>query len=858
MNFWYGLCILPWREPLNLSFSHWDQGYQRGLETGDLVHSILSCYWIVTNHLLLGSPLNKVHEEWERYSDVIRQNPVFYDPYCTIKATVLSLQGLTSKPCSLSYEGFDEQEFVQRNQSLDVRDVNLHFYYQFKLQILYLLEHYDAALQMATESEKTLTPLRDTAIAPDHYFYQSLTIAALYPTATEEQQQYWETLEWNQSRLKIWAENCPVNFLHRYYLVEAEMARLLGRELEAIDCYDQAIAAAQDSGYIHHEAIANELAAKFYLARGQKKIARAYLTDAHYRYVRWGATAKVRHLDEKYPQLLVSIAAGSGNRTLTTTTNTSSATILAGTSMFDVMSIIKASQALASEIVLSKLVQKLLKIVMENAGAQTSCLILEKNGQLVIEAMGQAERAEVLVCQLIAAEQRENLPLSIVNYVARTRENIVLADAKQDSRFATDAYILSTKPSSVLCMPLINQGKLIGLLYLENNLTPNAFTPDHLEVLQLLSSQIAVSLENALLYSNLEAATISVRQINSQLEEANRTLEQKVEERTLELKDKNVRLKQQTDHLKQALDELRKTQTQLIQTEKMSSLGQLVAGIAHEINNPINFIYGNLRHTNDYTQDLLKLIYLYQEFCPNTSQEIENQIEDMDLDFLRQDLPKLLSSMQVGADRIRQIVLSLRNFSRLDEAEMKPVNIEEGIESTLLILQHRLHKKVDSAPRIRVIREYAELPEVECFAGQLNQVFMNILSNAIDALEESLVSARWSLDASNSDFAKTPTITIRTQLTASGWIQICIADNGPGMTEEVRRRLFDPFFTTKPVGSGTGLGLSISYQIVVDKHGGSLTCISAPGQGAEFVIEIPLQQAMSRMGTSGCLRVDVS
>jgi predicted ATPase/signal transduction histidine kinase len=851
MNFWYGLCILPWREPLNLSFSHLNQGYQCGLETGDLVHSILSCYWIVMNHLILGNSLDQVCEEWERYSEVIRQNPVFYDPYCTIKAIALNLKGLTNGSDSLSYDGFDEQEFVQRTASLDVQDVNLHFYHQFKLQILYLLENYDAALQMAAESEKTLIPLRDTTIAPDHYFYQSLTVAALYPPTTGDEQDYWETLEWNQSRMRTWAQNCPANFLHRYYLIEAEMARLLGKELEAMDLYDQAITTAQDNGYMHHAAIANELAAKFYLERGQKKVAKTYLTEARYGYMRWGATAKVNSLDAKYPQLLIDeLSKSSNNFTAIIITTTSNTTRLGSNGVFDVMSMIKASQALSSEIVLEKLVQKLLKIVMENAGAQTSCLILEKNGQLVVEAIGQAEQAEVLLCQFPVVENPDKLPLSVVNYVARTHENLVLEHAIQDNRFATDPYIVATQASSILCMPVINQRKLIGLLYLENNLTPNAFTPERLEVLQMLSSQIAISLENALLYSNLEAATHRIKQANSQLEEANHTLEQKVEERTLELKDKNVRLKQQSDNLEQTLDQLKRTQAQLIQTEKMSSLGQLVAGVAHEINNPANFIYGNLKHTNKYIYDLLKLVHLYQEYCPNVPREIEVEIERIDLDFLLQDMPKLISSMQVGAERIRQIVLSLRNFSRLDEADIKPVNIEDGIESTLLLLQHRLQKKNNFVSTIQIIREYGKLPEVECFAGQLNQVFMNILSNAIDALEESLAISLCS-DANDETLTTnpaeklSPTITIQTQQLDSDRIQICIADNGPGMTEEVRNHLFDLFFTTKPVGSGTGLGLSISYQIVVVNHGGELTCISAPRQGAKFVIEIPIHQQVN-------------
>ncbi|MGF2034622.1 MAG: GAF domain-containing protein [Nostoc sp. CmiVER01] len=294
--------------------------------------------------------------------------------------------------------------------------------------------------------------------------------------------------------------------------------------------------------------------------------------------------------------------------------------------------------------------------------------------------------------------------------------------------------------------------------------------------------------------------------------------------------------KEQTQKLTQALHDLKQTQTQLIQTEKMSSLGQLVAGIAHEINNPVNFIYGNINHVNDYAEDLLSILNLYLQSTPNPIPEIRDRAFEIDLEFLIEDLPKTLSSMKIGIDRIRQIVLSLRNFSRLDQAEMKPVNIHEGIDSTLLILQHRLKAKPES-PAIKLVKEYSDLPLVECYAGPLNQVFMNVLSNAIDALEDYRESQL------NPD---TSQITIRTALgELEGNIKsvvIRIIDNGPGIPEALKARICDPFFTTKPVGKGTGLGLSISYQIVVDKHGGVFKCDSQPGLGTKFWIEIPIKQ----------------
>jgi two-component system NtrC family sensor kinase len=268
----------------------------------------------------------------------------------------------------------------------------------------------------------------------------------------------------------------------------------------------------------------------------------------------------------------------------------------------------------------------------------------------------------------------------------------------------------------------------------------------------------------------------------------------------------------------------------------MSSLGQLVAGIAHEINNPVNFIYGNLKHANEYTQELLGLLQLYQQYYPQPVAAVAAEAEAIDLDFLTADLPKLLSSMKVGADRIRQIVISLRNFSRMDEAEMKEVDLHEGIDSTLMILQYRLKAGQQQAP-IQLVKNYGDIPPAECYVGQLNQVFMNILSNAIDALEE-----RDQMRSAQEVEANPSQILIQTEMADLERVRIRIADNGPGMSVAVRQHLFDPFFTTKPVGKGTGLGMSISYQIVTEKHGGSLHCASEIGQGAEFVIEIPIKQ----------------
>ena len=305
-----------------------------------------------------------------------------------------------------------------------------------------------------------------------------------------------------------------------------------------------------------------------------------------------------------------------------------------------------------------------------------------------------------------------------------------------------------------------------------------------------------------------------VGEYTQELEVARQTLEQKVTERTQELE--------------QTVEELKQTQAQLIQSEKMTSLGHLVAGIAHEINNPTNFIYGNIQHINDYIQELFSLIELYQKSYALAIPEIEEKIVDMDLDFIAEDLPKILDSMKFGTERIRKIIISLRNFSRLDEAEMKLVDIHEGIENTLLILSHRVNQK------ITVNREYNTLPFIECFPAQINQVMLHIISNSIDALEE----AKDLKVAIENNFS--PEITIKTQQVADNLIEIRIGDNGVGIASEIKNKIFDPFFTTKPIGKGSGLGLFVCYN-VVQKHQGKLEVVSELGKGTEFIVNLPIQ-----------------
>ncbi|MEH2362462.1 ATP-binding protein [Nostoc sp.] len=400
----------------------------------------------------------------------------------------------------------------------------------------------------------------------------------------------------------------------------------------------------------------------------------------------------------------------------------------------------------------------------------------------------------------------------IIGNIVQSNRAELVNDVQADSRLQGQENV-----NAMICVPLRAKERVLGAIAIGTPKT-DSYQAKHLKLVSIFASQTAIAIDKAVIYEHSTQTA--------------------------------VQAKAQTQKLQQTLNELQLAQTQLIQSEKMSSLGQLIAGVAHEINNPVNFICGNLKYVAEYANDLLHLVQEYQKFLPVAPPELESELDKIDLEFIMEDLPKLLNSMKVGTDRIVEIVQSLKNFSRHDEAEMKAVNIHDGIDGTLMILHHRL--KADAChPAIEIIKDYGKFPLIECYPGQLNQVFMNILANAIDALEEgmgntSLREAAPTGTLSNHEKISPPTaqITIRTEVLDNKFVVIRIDDNGPGMKEDVIGRIYDPFFTTKEIGKGTGLGMAISYQIIVNRHRGFLKCRSAPGEGTGFWIQIPVNCAV--------------
>ncbi len=844
--------IKHWKVHIKETLKPFLDSYFSGLESGDLEHAGYAAQRYCYHLYFSGSAeLSRVEEEMQTYRDalikmnqdsIVRLHKVHHQ-------VVLNLMGMAENPCRLIGSACDETQILP----IDIADnyrISCYYFYLNKLILCYLFSEYEEAVDNSREAEKYLDGGVASPLVPIFYTYDSLAKLALYadrPLA--DRQQILDNIATNQEKMQKWADSAPMNYLHKFYLVEAQRHRVLGERLEAVEMYDRAIALAQENGYLNEEALAHELAAKFYLEWGKEKIAQVYLTDAYYAYARWGAKAKVDDLEKRYPQLLApilnqktSLQTG-GTLSPMTDVTLSMTTSLERSGFLDLATVIKASQALSGEIQLEKLLSTLMQTAIENAGASKGALILHKGGNLVVEALGTSETSETTVLQSITLENSRQVPTSLINYAARTQETLLYNNVPKESQNIHDSYIVEYQPKSVLCLPIQHQGKTLGILYLENNLTTNAFTPDRLAVLNILSSQAAISIENAQLYANLEA---------------------KVAERTQELS--------------QALSYLEATQAELIQSEKMAALGQLVAGVAHEVNTPLGAIRssaGNVSKFLNQTLEQLPALFqslsteeadnflnllqrsLQQETSLSTKEErkfkraLRSQLEELEIysadtvadrlvimgvyneidtfvpllqraDSLHlleiayklSELKRGLATINTATDRASKVVFALKTYARYEQSGEKIVaSITEGIETILTLYQNLLKQGVE------VIKNYADIPPILCYPDELNQVWTNLIHNALQAM----------------DYRGTLTIELTAQ---DDQAKISISDSGKGISEEIKGKIFDPFFTTKPAGEGSGLGLDIVKKIV-DKHQGKIEVESIPGK-TTFNVFLPM------------------
>ncbi|MBN3869207.1 AAA family ATPase [Nostoc sp. JL33] len=928
-----GLYILQRKSHIKETLILLQEGYATGLEVGNLDYAGHNAHNFCSYSFWCGQSLTTLEQETRAYCNgLVQLNQLTSANYCRIYwQPLLNLLNLAEHPTILSGEALQETEFLSLLRSAN-DGYGLYIFYLYKLMLCFLFGEMEAANNHAIEVRRYFMAGAGLVSEPAFYFYDSLLALAQLNQQLDETSEGLQRVAQNQMQLQHWAHYAPVNYQHKVDLVEAEKYRVLGKKYEAGDWYDRAIAGAKANGYIQEQALANELAAKFYLDWGKEKVAVAYMQEAYYCYAHWGAKAKVEDLEKRYPQLLQPILQqrqlnfnpletisfrGTSSSTGTNTTGSTSIS-----DILDFTSLLKAAQAISSSLELDQLIASLTRIILENSGAKKAALILPQEDTWQVRAITFIQHEEIqTIVNTQSIDNCQDIPVNIINYVKNTQQTVVIDNCKTDILGAIGKYMMEHQPQSVFCTPIINQGHLVGILYLENQLIQGVFNSDRLSVINFLCTQAAISLENAQLYNHLQKRekflssiyegvgclvfVIDVRD-NGRFEytgwskscelgagilasevlgktpqeimadDQGATVEQKYlrcfqteipvtyeecltfnDQKTWwlttlsPLKDEmgkvyrlvgttiNISERKQAESalieksqaLGTALEDLQQAQLQIVQSEKMSALGNLVAGVAHEMNNPLGFISASLKQAKPTVADIVEHLKLYQESLLNPSDEILAHAEEIDLDYSLEDLPKAIDSMVMACDRLKNISTSLRTFSRADKDYKVPFNIHEGIDSTILILKHRL-KANEHRPAIEVITNYGNLPKIECFPGQLNQVFMNIIANAIDALDESNTGRSFEEIKTNPN-----RIIIKTSLENQG-VKIAIADNGKGMNESVKQKIFDYLFTTKGVGKGTGLGLAIAKSIVEETHSGKLSFNSVLGEGTEFVIEM--------------------
>ncbi|MBD1855576.1 MULTISPECIES: AAA family ATPase [Leptolyngbya] len=927
-----------WKRSLTSTLEGLKTAHTIGIETGDLTYAGYGGFMYCFHTFLAGRELTDLHSELATYDAVLEsiEQKTALRYLRIIRQTIANFLGEATDPIELT--AIQGEQAVAQALEAEQDQTGLWHLRNCQTILSYLFGDFEQAKLRVEQAYSHAAGGVGMPTVPILCWYEALTHLAILATkganlSQAEQAEYWQAIETAQAKLQGWASHAPMNCQHRYDLICAETYKLREDWPAAILAYEAAIAGAKANGYVQEEALANELAAKFYLAWDKEKIAAGYMQEAYYCYARWGAQAKIEDLTVCYPHLLQPILQSEATafnpletlavisnsqvsiHSAPTVTQTSHKSFTSINTALDFAAILKSTHALASSIQFDDLLHQLTQIILQNSGADR-CVLILPNAEDEWEVRAIATPEDTQLCHA-PLQDNPDIPTKLIYYVKNTQEMVLIDDCETELP-VMDEYLHQRRPKSILCLPILNQGHLVGILYLKNRLTRDVFTHDRILILNFLCTQAAISLENARLYQQSQEKEAQYRGIfeavsdgllvtdleTGKIIDTNPAYHQlhgysyseilslnpldfipsdrhdkfdtflttvkagqpftceaickkqdgtpfyievtsvpfvykgkrcglSVVRNVTERKQMELAIQEKNRTLEQAMTELKYAQMQMIQSEKMSALGNLVAGVAHEINNPIGFLNGSIKNGKDYVEDLLGHLALYQQHYPNPVSPIQDNAEDIDLEFLSEDLPKLLNSMQGATDRISGISTSLRTFSRADTEHKVSANLHDGLDSTILILKYRL-KANEHRPAIEVIQEYGNLPLLDCYPGQLNQVFMNILANAIDMFDE-MAQTR-----SFAELAAHPQkITIRTSVDANQ-VQIQICDNGKGMPEEVKAKIFDHLFTTKGVGKGTGLGLAIARQIVVDKHSGSLTVQSEPSKGTEFCIQLPI------------------
>jgi predicted ATPase/signal transduction histidine kinase len=809
--------------------------HQSALQIGLLDLACGACFMYCESLYFSGETLNTIQKELEKYTPIMIQ---FKQDHALalqkiLEQTILDLQGhsevATRHPTGTSY---DETAPIATEHGSATFVFHLG-----KMMLCYLFQQYPAALEQGMAANKYLEAAISSPSVPVYHFYFALVHLALFSEAPKKaQNQILKKVAAIRKKLKKWAHHAPMNYAHKEHLVAAELARVTGNELLAMQYYDQAITLAENNAFQQEAALANELVARFNISKGRGKLARIYLRQAHAGYQQWGAVAKVRHMEAQYPDLLtnktqnIGVVPRFGHSTTTQNTDAMNSEAL------DLATAMKAAQAISGEIILGNLLEKLMCLAIENAGAQRGALLLETNGEWWIEAEGNVStnvsanvstaQAAVSVVQSRplmpppAPEGTENdlpsLPVSLIQYVARSRNTLVLHDACARGQFMNNPYISQNGAKSVLCAPILHQGKLAGILYLENNLTAGAFTENRLGVLKILSAQAAISIENARVYENLESTvaqrTAALSTSNAALSQSNVALELAYSAAETAREHAESAKHQATE----ALNELREAQTQLVQSAKMASLGHLVGGVAHELNTPI----ANALITSSLLADstnMLQTVLAEGEMRRSTL-----------IDFVG-DAVEMADLINRSCQRAATLITSFKQVAADQTSEQRrPFDLHSLVADNIAALS------AGFKGALWVIK--TEIPDgIECdsYPGPLGQVIANLVQNAALHAFEERASGLLKITAAIKPGANE--------------VEMLFSDDGNGIDPAILAHIFEPFYTARPghdqdrKQGGPGLGLSISLNIVTGVLGGTLRADSKPGCGSQFCLTFPLK-----------------
>lgn len=821
-NFIMASVINHWKHHLRTSEKYMQDCYSAGLESGEVMYiSFVSVFWGFLDGMFFCN-LSQALKNLRRYKNTIfsikSKQPIH--SFFVKEGLILALQDPNFRGETIHYEDYDEPTYYDILANDTELQVAFQAYIAYRMVLCVLFENYEESLRLFDASRSSRQSIQSLSQERELNVYHSLTLAALYPKASLWQKiSYLCQMRKNQKLLKKWSLACPENNLHRYNLVKAELAKIKGLSEKALKYYDLSIEQANQNEYYLEEGFASERAGIFSLQQKNKFISQAYLRYSYRCYCRAEAFAKVDQLESLYPVLIEErrhtkklpiIKDPQTTAEVTLSSSGEHSTTEEGS--LDLTTIMQATTIISGAIHLETLLNELMKITIESAGADRAFLILEVNGRWLIQAEKDLNKNRSLVMQGKPFENESDLISStIIQYVIRTKQTVVLNDAIHMGMFTEDPYISTHRPKSILCLPVSHQGKLSSILYFENNSASDAFTAHRLDLLQMLSGQIATSIENATLYSNLETASDNLKVFNKQLEDYNRNLEGKVIERTKELQSKN-------EQLRDTLSALKGMQKQVIQQEKLAALGSLTHGIAHEIKNPLNFI-------NNFSSLSVELLNNLSALNTPTGDK-EKDLETLSL---LKDLKINLQKIHDHSLRIDGIVVSMLKHSKDSKGEKELTDLNALLREYLQLTKKNFQEKFpDTAVDIELNLD-PHLKPANIVVQDIGRSVMNILENAFYAVNQKLQETKEPYK---------PCISIRSQQ-LEHQIEISIRDNGVGIKKENRERLFHPFFTTKPTGTGTGLGLSIAYDIIVQEHTGEIVVQTQEGEFAEFIIHLP-------------------